>query len=71
MIEQSHTIKVTEKHKTDVTRYMYLLEKKHVHIDCISYDTTLRKFYWNRRALKNFLKHGNENIKSLVENILQ
>ena len=71
MIKQSHEIQVTDKQRIDVAKYVYLLESKHVHADCISYDTTLRKFYWNRRALRNFLKNSNENIKSLVENILQ
>jgi len=71
MIKQSHQIQVTDKQKIDVARYVYLLESKHVHVDCISYDTKFRKFYWNRRALRNFLKNGNENIKSLVANILQ
>jgi capsular polysaccharide export protein len=71
MIKQSHEIQATDKQRIDVARYVYLLESKHVHVDCISYNTTLRKFYWNRKALRNFLKNGNKNIKSLVENILQ
>ena len=71
MITQSHKIQVTDKQKIDVARYVYLLESKHVHVDCISYDTKFRKFYWNRRALKNFLKNGNENMQLLVENILK
>jgi capsular polysaccharide export protein len=70
MIEQSHEIKVTEKHKINVARYLYLIENKHVHIDCISYDMKMRKIYWNRKALKKYLKNGNQTIKSVVENML-
>jgi len=69
MIEQSHRIKTTEQNKRDVATYLYLLERMHVHIDCISY-TKLRKFHWNRKALKKYLKNGNENIKSVADSML-
>jgi len=42
---RDNQIKVTDEQKIDVARHVYLLEKKHFYIDCISYDTTLRKFY--------------------------
>jgi len=70
MIEQSHEINVTEKHKTDVGKFVYLIEKKHVHIDCISYDMNRRKIFWNRKALKEYLTGGNQNIQSIVEKML-
>jgi hypothetical protein len=69
LIEKSHKLTVTEKLKTDVAAYQYLLEKNHVHIDCISY-TKLRKFHWNRKALRKYLKKGNENIKSIADSML-
>jgi hypothetical protein len=70
MIEQSHEINVTEKHKTDVAKFLYLIEKKHVHIDCISYDMNIRKIFWNGRALKKYLAEGNQTIQSVVEKML-
>jgi len=69
LIEKSHKLTVTKKLKTDVAAYQYLLEKNHVHIDCISY-TKLRKFHWNRKALRKYLKKGNENIKSVADSLL-
>lgn len=69
MIEQSHRIKTTEQHKRDVATYLYMLERKHVHIDCISY-TKLRKFHWKRKALRRYLTNGNENIKSVADSML-
>jgi hypothetical protein len=70
MIEQSHEINVTEKHKTDVAKFLYLIEKKHVHIDSIEYNSKLRKFYWNRKSLMKYLKNGDKNINAIVENML-
>jgi hypothetical protein len=70
MIANSHEIDVTDKQKIDVARYLYLIERKHVHVDCISYDTKLRKFYWNRNALRKYLKNGDEKIRSVVEDML-
>jgi hypothetical protein len=70
MIEQSHEINVTEKHKTDVAKFLYLIEKKNVNIDSIKYNSKLRKFYWNRKSLMKYLKNGDKNINAIVENML-
>ena len=69
MIEQSHPIKVTDRQKKDIATYLHLLDKKHVKIECISYNK-VRKFHWNIKALRKYLKYGDERIKSVVENIL-
>jgi len=69
MIEQSQLIKVTEEQQLDVGTYLYMLDNKHVHIECISYSD-VRKFHWNIKALRKYLKYGDERIKSVVENIL-
>jgi hypothetical protein len=69
LIEQSHKIKVTDKQKEDVATYLYLLDKKHIHIECISYDG-VRKFHWNIRALRKYLKYGDKSIKSIAGNVL-
>jgi hypothetical protein len=69
LIGKSHKLTVTEKLKTEVAAYQYLLEKNHVHIDCISYDK-LRKFHWNRKALRKCLKNGNENICLVADRML-
>jgi hypothetical protein len=69
MIEQSHLIKITNRQKEDVATYLYLLDEKHTQIECISYDK-VRKFHWNRKALRKYLKYGDEKIKSIVENIV-
>jgi hypothetical protein len=70
MIADLHEIDVTDEQKIDVARYLYLIEKKHVHIECISYDTKLRKFYWNRNAFRKYLRDGDEKIRSVVEDML-
>ena len=70
MIEKSHEIKSTEKLKFDIAKYLYLLEKKHFLIECISYDWRLKRFYWDRKSMMKYLKMGNKNINAIVENIL-
>jgi len=69
MIEQSDLISVSDKQKEDVATYLYMLDRKHVQIECISYNK-VRKFHWNIEALKKYLKYGDEKLKSVVENIL-
>ena len=70
MIEQAHTLQVTDKQKIEVATYLYLLENKHVHVSCIKYDQELREFYWDKKELKQYLKAGDEKIRSVVENML-
>ena len=70
LLEQSHEIKVTDKQKFDVAKFIYLLQRKHVHINCIEYNSKLRKTYWNRKALKKYLTGGNQTIQSVVEKML-
>ena len=70
MIDQSHEIKVTDKEKTDVAKFIYLLEKKHIHIDIIEYDSKLRNYYWHRKALEKYLKSCDDNIQSVCERML-
>ena len=70
LIDQSHNIKVTEKQKLDVARYLYLLEKKHTPVDSITYDRTLKKIFWDGKALKTYLNNGDPEIQSIVENML-
>jgi hypothetical protein len=69
-IKNSNELSVSDEQKILVGRYLYLLEKKHVHIDSIIYDSRLRKFYWNREALKKYQNNGDEQIRSVVENML-
>lgn len=70
MIDHSNELEINDKHKTDVTRYLYSLKKKHLHIECIKYDKTLDKLYWDRKALKKYLRKGDERIRLVVENML-
>jgi len=69
MIEQSQLIKVTEEQQLAVGTYLYMLVNQHVHIECISYSD-VRKFHWNIKALRKYLKYGDEKVKSVVENML-
>ncbi|MGD2187826.1 MAG: hypothetical protein PVI71_16965 [Desulfobacterales bacterium] len=71
MIKRSHEINVPEKLKVDIAKYLYLLEKKHAYVDCISYDVKRRKIHWNRKALKSYLKSGNQTVNSIVDNMLE
>jgi hypothetical protein len=70
MIAHAHTLRVTDKQKIEIAKYLYLLEHKHIHIDCITYDTNLRKFYWVGTALRKYLKDGNKEVESVVEQML-
>jgi len=70
MIEHADLLQVTEQQKFEVAKYLYLLEKKHVYVDCIAYDQDLSNFYWQRKALKNYLKNGNKEIESIAKYML-
>ena len=67
MIAHAAEIKVPEQQKKDVAKYLYLLERKHIKIDSISYNQDFRKFYWNRKELLQYLESGSKNISSIVE----
>ena len=69
MIEQSDFISVSDKQKEDVATYLYMLDNKHVQIECISYNK-VKKFHWNIKCLKDYLRHGDDKLKSVVENLL-
>jgi hypothetical protein len=69
MIEQLHLLDVSEKRKKDVATYLYMLDRKHVQIEHISYNK-IKKFHWNIKCLKKYLKYGDEKLQSIVQNIL-
>jgi len=69
MVEQLYSINVTEKQRLDVCKYLYMLENKHVYIESISYSD-VRKFHWNIKALRKYLKYGDEKVQSVVEDML-
>ena len=70
LIKQSHDLKITDQQKINVAKYLYLLKKKHTHLDSILYNQKLRSHYWKRKALKKYLEKGDDNINSIVENML-
>jgi hypothetical protein len=70
LINEFKKIKVTEKQRIEVANYQYLLKSKHFHIDCIFYDKNLRNFYWSPKALKRYLKKGDESIFSIADHVL-
>jgi hypothetical protein len=70
MIEKSNEIKVDDKLKIETAKYLYLLEKKHIPVSCIAYDQKLRKFFWEGKALRKYLKEGDERVTSIVENMV-
>ena len=67
MIAHVAEIKVPQQQKKNVAKYLYLLERKHIKIESISYHQNFRKFYWNRKELLQYLKSGSKNISSIVE----
>jgi hypothetical protein len=69
MIEQSHLINISNRQKEDVARYLYMLENKHTYVECISYSD-VKKFHWNIKALRKYLKYGDEKIQSVVEDMI-
>jgi len=71
MIKLSHELEVPEKLKVDIAKYLYLHEKKYSYVDCISYNVKWKKIHWNRKALKRYLKSGNQTISAIVEKMLE
>ena len=70
MIDRANELEVTQAQQKDVTKYLYLLKDKHILVDCISYHSRLNKPCWNAKALKDYLKYGNDNIKAIAEKII-
>jgi hypothetical protein len=70
MIDNASKLEVTQEQQNDVTKYLYLLKNKHIFVNCISYHSKLNKPCWNARALNNYLKNGNANIKRIAEKII-
>jgi hypothetical protein len=70
MIDNAENIEVTESQKMGVAKYLYLLEKKHILVDCITYEAKLRKVLWNRKILEKYLVEGNAKISSITEKVL-
>jgi hypothetical protein len=56
--------------KSDALRYIYFLEKnKNNYFDCFKYNIKHNYYYWDRMALKTYLKHGDKEIETLVSKI--
>lgn len=70
MVGHAHTLKVTDEQKIEAAKYLYLLENKHVNINCIAYNRSLKKFFWDKKTLKRYLDEGNREIESVVDNML-
>ena len=70
MIDNANKLEVTPEQQKDVTKYLYLLKDKHILVNCVSYHRKLNKPCWNSKALNDYLKKGNDNVKALAEKII-
>ena len=69
-IDNYKSIEVGDELKSDALRYIYYLEKnKNNYFDCFRYNFSHNYYYWNRSALKSYLKSGNKEIEALVSKI--
>ena len=71
MIDRSHDLKVPEQLKVDIAKYTYLIEKKHTHVDSITYNKKLKKIFWDGNALRKYLNDGDEKIESIVDKMIE
>jgi hypothetical protein len=71
MIDNVKSLGVTESQKKEVAKYLYLLEKKHIHVDSITYDVRSRKVLWDRKALEKYLANGDAKIRSIAKKMLE
>jgi hypothetical protein len=71
MIDNVKSLGVTESQKKEVAKYLYLLEKKHIHVDSITYDVRSRKILWDRKALEKYLATGDAKIRSIAKKMLK
>ncbi len=70
MIDNASKLEVTQEQQNDVTKYLYLLKNKHILVSCVSYHRKLNKPCWNAKALNDYLKNGNDNIKTIAAKII-
>lgn len=69
-VDNHESIMVEDNLKSDALRYIYFLEKnKNNYFDCFKYDIKHNYYYWDRMALKTYLKNGNKEIETLVSKI--
>ena len=71
LIDNVKSLAVTESQKKEVAKYLYFLEKKHIHIDSITYDVKLKKVLWDAKALEKYLTNGDEKIRSIAKKLLE
>jgi len=69
-IDNYKYLSVSEELKLDSLKYIHYFEKyKNNYIECIKYDIKHNIYYWDRKALKNYLRNGNREIQLLVSKI--
>jgi hypothetical protein len=70
MIDNANELEVTQEQQNDVTKYLYLLKNKHILVNCVSYHSKLNKPCWNAKALNDYLKKGDDNIKAIADKMI-
>jgi len=70
MIDSANELEVTQAQQNDVTKYLYLLKNKHILVNSISYHRKLNKPCWNAKALNDYLKKGDDNIKAIADKMI-
>jgi capsular polysaccharide export protein len=66
-IENYKAITVSQALRSNALRYIYYLEtKKNNYLECFKYDVSHNYYYWDEKAFKNYIKHGNSEIKAIT-----
>ncbi len=71
LIDNANELEATQAQQSDVTKYLYLLKKQNIFVNLISYHRKLNKPCWNAKALDDYLKKGNDNVKAIAEKIIR
>jgi hypothetical protein len=70
MIDNINELEASRTQQIDVAKYLYLLAKKHIPVESITYHRKLRKSYWNPKALGAYLEKGDDRIKTIADIII-
>ncbi len=70
MIDRANELEVTQGQQNSVIKYLYLLKNQNIFVNCITYHRKLNKPCWNAKALNDYLKNGDANVRAIAAKII-
>lgn len=69
LLERAQDLRVTEGQALNAAQYIYCMEHRHIHIDCVHYDMSSGKYYWKAKYIQQYLSKGDNKLNVLIDRI--